>query len=182
MFFKLFKLIPKLVKRSLQLVVLGTGQPELETALRQAALKYPEQVAVRIEYDEQLSHLLEAGSDIFLMPSRFEPCGLNQIYSLRYGTPPIVRNTGGLADTVVDTSAVTLADGSANGFSFDKINPAALLGAIDRALACYADADTWHQLQASGMAADYSWSRSAKTYMALYAKLLNRTENAVGSR
>ena len=173
------KLIPKLVKRSLQLVVLGTGQPELETALRQAARKYPEQIGVRIEYDEQLSHLLEAGSDIFLMPSRFEPCGLNQIYSLRYGTPPIVRNTGGLADTIVDTSAVTLADGSANGFSFDKINPTALLAAIDRALDCYADADTWHQLQTSGMAADYSWSRSAKTYMALYTKLLNRTENVV---
>ena len=121
------KLIPKLVKRSLQLVVLGTGQPKLETALRQAALKYPGQIAVRIEYDEQLSHLLEAGSDIFLMPSRFEPCGLNQIYSLRYGTPPIVRNTGGLADTIVDTNAATLADGSANGFSFDKISPTALL-------------------------------------------------------
>jgi starch synthase len=174
------KLIPKLVNRSLQLVVLGTGQSELENALRHAARKYPEKISVRIGYDEQLSHLLEAGSDIFLMPSRFEPCGLNQIYSLRYGTPPVVRNTGGLADTIVDTNAATLADGSANGFSFDKINPIALLGAIDRALACYADADTWHQLQSSGMAADYSWSRSAATYMALYAKLLNRTESVVG--
>ena len=173
------KLIPKLVKRSLQLVVLGTGQPELETALRQAALKYPEQIAVRIEYDEQLSHLLEAGSDIFLMPSRFEPCGLNQIYSLRYGTPPVVRNTGGLADTIVDTGAATLAAGSANGFSFDKINPTALLGAIDRAMTCYADADTWHQLQRNGMAADYSWSLSATTYLALYAQVLKRAKNVV---
>ena len=171
------KLIPKLVKRSLQLVVLGTGQPKLETALRQAALKYPGQIAVRIEYDEQLSHLLEAGSDIFLMPSRFEPCGLNQIYSLRYGTPPIVRNTGGLADTIVDTNAATLADGSANGFSFDKISPTALLAAIDRAMDCYADTDTWRQLQTNGMAADYSWSQSAKAYMSLYAKVLNRAKS-----
>jgi starch synthase len=171
------KLIPGLVKRSLQLVVLGTGQPELETALRQAARKYPRQIAVRIDYDEQLSHLLEAGSDIFLMPSRFEPCGLNQIYSLRYGTPPVVRNTGGLADTIVDTSAATLADGSANGFSFEKMNPTALLSAIDRAVSCYADTDTWRQLQSNGMAADYSWSRSASTYVDLYAKVLNQAGN-----
>ncbi len=175
------KLVPKLAKRALQLVVLGTGQPELETALRQAAAKYPEQIAVRIEYDEQLAHLLEAGSDIFLMPSRFEPCGLNQIYSLRYGTPPVVRNTGGLADTIVDTSKTSLADGSANGFCFDKINATALLGAIDRALDCYSDTDTWERLQRNGMAAEYSWTRSAEAYMALYARILKRNENALNS-
>jgi starch synthase len=158
------------------MVVLGTGEAGLETALRQAAARYPEQIAVRIEYDEQLAHLLEAGSDIFLMPSRFEPCGLNQIYSLRYGTPPVVRNTGGLADTIVDTSKTSLADGSANGFCFDRINATALLGAIDRALDCYSNADTWEQLQRNGMAAEYSWTRSAAAYTKLYARILNRDE------
>ncbi|VAW80444.1 Glycogen synthase, ADP-glucose transglucosylase [hydrothermal vent metagenome] len=161
-------LIPTLIKRQLQLVILGTGDAELESSLREAADAYPQQIAVRIEYDESLSHLLEAGSDIFLMPSRFEPCGLNQIYSLRYGTPPVVRQTGGLADTVTDST----------GFSFDKISATALLKAIDRALASYADADTWQQLQQKGMSADFSWSRSAKMYLELYRQVLERRQTA----
>ncbi len=161
------KLIPELVKRQLQLVILGTGQAKLESSLRAAALAHPQQIAVRIEYDEKLSHLLEAGSDIFLMPSRFEPCGLNQIYSLRYGTPPVVRHTGGLADTVTDS----------NGFSFDKIDSAALLNAIDRALESYAETSGWQQLQRNGMAADFSWSRSARVYLELYEQVLSSTQN-----
>jgi starch synthase len=165
------KLIPQLIKRRLQLVVLGTGQPELETALRKAAAQHPEQIGVRIDYDEQLAHLLEAGSDIFLMPSRFEPCGLNQIYSLRYGTPPIVRRTGGLADTVTDASAENIAAGTANGFLFDDISASALLEAIDRALGCYSLPDVWTGLQSNGMAADFSWSRSAEDYLELYRRI-----------
>ncbi len=166
------KLIPLLIRRRLQLVVLGTGQPALEKALIRAARKYPEQIAVRIDYDEQLAHLLEAGADIFLMPSRFEPCGLNQIYSLRYGTPPIVRNTGGLADTVVDASDANLAAGTANGFVFDEIQADALLSAIDRALGCYAQPDVWTTLQRHGMTADFSWLRSAGDYLELYEKVV----------
>lgn len=166
------ELIPQLIKRRLQLVVLGTGQPALEKALRQAARDYPEQVAVRIDYDERLAHLLEAGADIFLMPSRFEPCGLNQLYSLRYGTPPIVRNTGGLADTVVDANDANLAADSANGFVFDEIKSAALLEAVDRALGCYAQPEVWAALLRRGMAADFSWSRSASDYQALYEKVI----------
>lgn len=162
------ELIPQLVKRRLQLVVLGTGQKALEQALREAARQYPEQIGVRIDYDEGLSHLLEAGADMFLMPSRFEPCGLNQIYSLRYGTPPIVRNTGGLADTVIDASAHNISAGTANGFVFDAISAESLLEAIDRALGCYAQPETWAGLQRTGMAEDYSWARSAAAYLALY--------------
>jgi len=166
------KLIPQLIKRRLQLVVLGTGQPALEKSLQQAALKYPDQIAVRVEYDEQLAHLIEAGADMFLMPSRFEPCGLNQIYSLRYGTPPIVRQTGGLADTVVDSDDCHRVAGSANGFSFQDITTAALLEGIDRALGCYAQPEAWASLQRNGMAADFSWTRSAEAYLALYDKII----------
>jgi starch synthase len=165
------KLIPQLIKRRLQLVVLGSGQPELEAGLRKAAQQYPEQIAVRIAYDEQLAHLLEAGSDIFLMPSRFEPCGLNQIYSLRYGTPPVVRRTGGLADTVTDASSANIAAGTANGFVFDDISAGSLLDAIDRALGCYTLPDVWTAMQAAGMSADFSWSRSAEAYLALYERI-----------
>lgn len=162
------KVIPQLMRRRLQLVVLGTGQPELEKSLRQAARQYPEQIGVRIEYDEQLAHLLEAGSDIFLMPSRFEPCGLNQIYSLRYGTLPIVRNTGGLADTVTDAGERNLAAGTATGFVFDKMDAESLLGAIDRTLSCYTRPEVWTALQTTGMNQDFSWSRSAEAYIRLY--------------
>ncbi len=165
------ELIPELIKRRLQLVVLGTGQPELEQALRTASQQYPEQIGVRIGYDEQLAHLLEAGSDLFLMPSRFEPCGLNQIYSLRYGTPPIVRRTGGLADTVSDADAANLAAGTANGFVFEQISAAALLEAIDRALGCYTQPQVWRALQSAGMSADFSWTRSAEEYLRLYQRI-----------
>jgi starch synthase len=166
------ELIPQLITRRLQLVVLGTGQPELEEGLRQAAQRYPEQIGVRIAYDEQLAHLLEAGSDMFLMPSRFEPCGLNQLYSLRYGTPPIVRNTGGLADSVVDASELNIAGGSANGFVFDGMDAESLLDAIDRALGCYTRPDRWRTLQTRGMSQDFSWSRSAGEYLRLYERVV----------
>jgi starch synthase len=116
----ILKIVPELVKQKAQLIVLGSGDSKLETGIRDAVKKYPKQVAAHIGYDEALSHHIEAGADMFLMPSRFEPCGLNQIYSQRYGTVPIVRNTGGLADTVTDTSADTLESKTATGFSFNK--------------------------------------------------------------
>lgn len=166
-------LIPELLQRPMQLVFLGTGEPELETALRQAARKHPSKIGVRIGYDEALAHLVEAGSDAFLMPSRFEPCGLNQLYSLRYGTPPIVRRTGGLADSVVDADAEHLRQGTATGFLFDKAAPPALLHAIDRALNLFAQQRVWKTLIERGMHEDFSWSRSATAYLDLYQRAIS---------
>ncbi|MFQ5644257.1 MAG: glycogen synthase GlgA, partial [Thiogranum sp.] len=167
----ILQLLPELLQRPMQLVILGTGQPALEEALRQAGNSHPEHIGVRIDYDEKLAHLIEAGSDSFLMPSRFEPCGLNQLYSLRYGTPPIVRRTGGLADSVVDASDHALAQHAATGFVFGAASPADLLHAIDRALALYARPEAWRQLMQTGMREDFSWTRSAAAYIDLYGRL-----------
>lgn len=166
------EILPQLMQRRLQLILLGSGEARLEAALRSAQAKYPQQLAVRIGYDEPLAHQIEAGADAFLMPSRFEPCGLNQLYSLRYGTLPIVRRTGGLADTVVDANYAAIEQGSATGFVFESASPAALLNAIDRALALYSQADIWSQVVRNAMAQDYSWTRSAKRYQALYRQLV----------
>ncbi len=167
----ILQLLPELLQRRLQLVILGTGQAALEDALRTAGRKYPDRLGIRIDYDEPLAHLLEAGADSFLMPSRFEPCGLNQLYSLRYGTPPIVRRTGGLADSVVDASEAALARHTASGFVFADASTADLLQAIDRALALYARPDAWKQLMLTGMREDFSWTRSAAAYIDLYTRL-----------
>ena len=161
-----------------QLVLLGTGDKGLETALSSLAERHPGQFSVRIGFDDGLAHLIEAGSDIFLMPSRFEPCGLNQMYSLRYGTPPLVRNTGGLADTVIDCNKVTLANGTANGFVFDDATPEALLGTIRRAVAAWHDKALWHTLQRNGMVLDFSWSNAATAYRAIYAKISLKKKTA----
>lgn len=118
-----------------------------------------------------MAHLIEAGADIFLMPSRFEPCGLNQIYSQRYGTVPIVRKTGGLADTVIDTLPETLDNHTATGLVFNEASPGTLMEAIKRSLILYSHPETWKQLQTNGMLKDYSWSKSAKQYLTLYSHL-----------
>jgi len=154
-----------------QLVVLGAGEPALEAALAAAAAANPSAIAVRIGFDEPLAHLIEAGADLFLMPSRFEPCGLNQMYSQRYGTPPVAHATGGLLDTIVDCTAATLADGTATGFLFAEATPAALLEAVERALAVYRDAKRWRQVQRAGMARDFGWGAAARRYAAIYAEL-----------
>jgi starch synthase len=151
-----------------QLVVLGSGDKVMEAGFRELAELYPGQVAVRIGFDEALAHRIEAGADCFLMPSRFEPCGLNQMYSLRYGTPPIVRATGGLADTVVDVSQATLADRSANGFVIADATPHALWLALERAAACWRDRRLWQRIQQNGMRRDFSWQHAARDYAALY--------------
>ncbi len=165
-------ILPLLMQRPLQLVMLGSGQPMLEAALRTAQAEYPDKLGVEIGYDETLAHRIEAGADVFLMPSRFEPCGLNQIYSLRYGTLPVVRRTGGLADTVVDVTYATLDSGSATGFLFNSATPAALLATIDRVLSLYAQRMSWTRVVKTCMAQDFSWTRSAKIYMQLYRKTL----------
>jgi len=143
----------------------------MQDALIALGARYPDRFAVVIGYDEALAHQIEAGGDIFLMPSRFEPCGLNEMYSLRYGTPPIVRATGGLADTVIDADARTIAAGTANGFVFDDVTAAALLATIDRAIAAWRDKALWRKIQRTGMTTDFSWERSAARYRALYEDL-----------
>jgi starch synthase len=154
-----------------QLVVVGTGEPEQEARFRELALRQPGSAGVFVGYDERLAHLVEAGADMFLMPSRFEPCGMNQMFSQRYGTPPIANATGGLLDSVVDCSAATLADGTASGFLMKDATAESLRAAITRALAVYSDRIRWRQLQRNGMDRDFSWGTSARRYLDLYAKL-----------
>jgi starch synthase len=163
--------LPQLMELPLQLALLGSGEAGYEDGLRRAAEKYPDKLAVTIGYDEPLAHRIEAGSDMFLMPSRFEPCGLNQLYSLRYGTVPIVRPVGGLSDTVVDATPETLEAGTATGVVFDAAQPAALIGALRRALALYADSRRWKRLALTGMQQDFSWRPSAGDYLELYDRL-----------
>jgi len=158
-----------------QLVVLGTGERALELRFTALAARLPGTVAAMIGFDEALAHRIEAGADIFLMPSRFEPCGLNQMYSLRYGTPPVVRATGGLADTVVDCTPDALAAGRATGFVFTDVESRALLDAVTRAAAAWRDQALWRKLQQTGMAQDFSWRHSAERYLALYRALLARS-------
>jgi starch synthase len=150
-------------------VLLGSGQVAYEQKLARLAKQHPQRVFVEIGYDEPLAHLIEAGADLFLMPSRFEPCGLNQMYSLRYGTPPVVFKTGGLADTVVDTNEATLKDASATGFVFDTPDVASFLDAIRRALDLYRQPKQWRRLQQTGMRQSFDWSESADRYLALYS-------------
>ncbi|HEY8219795.1 MAG TPA: glycogen synthase GlgA [Methylobacter sp.] len=163
--------LPEMLSHPMQFVLLGSGNKEFEQRLQEFAESHPDKISITIGYDETLAHLIEAGVDIFLMPSRFEPCGLNQIYSLRYGTVPVVRKTGGLADTVVDTLPETLHDNTATGFVFDEASPGALMEAIKRALIVYSYPKPWKQLQTNGMQKDYSWTKSAQQYVALYNQL-----------
>ncbi|SDW64913.1 glycogen synthase GlgA [Nitrosomonas oligotropha] len=169
----LIEIAPQLVKIPAQLIVLGSDQAQLEHQLSMLAQAHPGTIAVRIGFNEALSHLIEAGADCFLMPSRFEPCGLNQMYSQRYGTPPVVHATGGLLDTVVDCTPQTLANGSASGFVFDTMSAEHLLATIKRAAAAYHDKKIWHRLQKNGMAKDFSWHTSATAYREIYLSLLS---------
>ena len=152
---------------------LGSDQAELEHQFSTLVQTYPGSIAVRIGFDEGLSHLIEAGVDCFLMPSRFEPCGLNQMYSQRYGTPPIVHATGGLLDTVVDYNPSTLADGTASGFLFYPMQADTLLHTIQQAIRAYHNKKNWQRLQKNGMAKDFGWPASAATYRQIYLSLLS---------
>ena len=155
-----------------QWVILGTGDEHYERKLKHLGKTHSQRVAVRLEFSESLAHQIEAGADLFLMPSHYEPCGLNQLYSLRYGTVPLVRRTGGLADTVIDATSETLATGQANGFSFHVATAAALEETLNRALRMYkSQPKVWRQLVETGMAQDWSWERSARSYDQLYKNL-----------
>jgi starch synthase len=162
----------RIVAMPAQLLVLGTGDTAIERELSALAERHRGTIAFMRGFDEALSHLIEAGADIFLMPSRFEPCGLNQMYSQRYGTPPIVRRTGGLADSVVDCTAETLAAGTGSGFVFDEPTSDALLAAIARAVHAWHTPSLWRKIQRAGMAKDFSWNASARRYLGLYQSML----------
>jgi starch synthase len=162
------EIAPQLAALPAQLIVLGTGDKLIEERLQALARDYPESIHVRIAFDEGVAHRIEAGIDLFLMPSRFEPCGLNQMYSQRYGTPPIVCATGGLADSVIDCNSTTLAARTASGFVFHPPVAAALLGTVRRAVALYRDKAYWPILQRNAMDKDFTWDASARLYLEVY--------------
>ena len=152
-----------------QIAILGSGDPGLEWHVRGAAGAMPAQVAARIGYDEGLSHRIQAGCDALLVPSRFEPCGLTQLYAMRYGTVPVVRRTGGLADTVIDVDEGT----AGTGFVFDHADSDDLIGAVRRAVALFHQPDAWQTVMRTAMAQDFSWDRVARDYIALYGETLH---------
>ena len=159
--------LPKLLDGGAQLVVLGSGEADLERRYQQLAMRYPGRVSVSVRFDEGLSHQIMAGADIFLMPSRFEPCGLNQLYGMRYGTPSVVRRTGGLADSITDASLR-----SGTGFVFDEPSPANLYRTLSRAIEYYADTKKFREIQINGMRRDVGWRSSAQRYLELYETII----------
>jgi len=173
----IFNVIDRLMALPLQLVFLGSGEKRFETALRQAAEKYPQQIGVHIGYDEELAHQIEAGVDAFLMPSRFEPCGLNQLYSLRYGTLPIVHNVGGLTDTVKDATPANLAQKQSTGVVFYQPTEQALYDAIVRAHGLYNQPQVWTDIISTGMQQSFSWETSARQYITLYQSAIESRRN-----
>jgi len=163
----LIQSLPQLLRLNIQCVILGSGERDHEQSLRELQRRFPDKLAVTIGYDEDFAHQLEAGADMFCMLSRYEPCGLNQLYSLRYGTVPIVRRTGGLADTVVDAKE----GARGTGFVFDNTNQADFIDAMQRALARYSRPKQWQALAKRGMRRNYGWRQSAKHYLELYRKV-----------
>jgi len=161
--------LPELLKQDLMVVILGTGEEKYHRWLAQEASKYPGKLGVKIAFDNALAHLMEAGADMFLMPSRFEPCGLNQMYSLKYGTIPIVRATGGLADTVVQADPAV---GTGTGFLFTDYNPEAFAAVINAALKAFKNQKQWRKIVENAMSQDFSWERSASAYLNLYKLLV----------
>ncbi|HVW73636.1 MAG TPA: glycogen synthase GlgA [Rhizomicrobium sp.] len=155
-----------------RLAVLGTGEATLEARFRTAAARHPGRIGVAIGYDEKLSHLLQGGADAILIPSRFEPCGLTQLYGLAYGCVPVAARTGGLADTIIDANEAALINGVATGILFDEVNGESLIEGVRRAVALFGQKDVWRQVQQQGMRADFSWKRVGARYAELYRKVL----------
>lgn len=164
--------VPAVLQKGAQLIVLGTGESEIEESLTQLQGRYPGQVRAYFQFDEGLAHRIQAGADIFLVPSRYEPCGLTQLCSLRYGTVPIVRKTGGLADTVTGVSTDSIRQGTANGFVFSAPAPHALQQALAEAVRWYTNKQAWLRLVQAGMEQDVSWRKPAKQFEELYANLV----------
>jgi len=168
----LLQVIDHVVGSGARLALLGSGDKALEAGFAAAAARNPGRIGVRIGYDEGCSHRLQGGGDAILVPSRFEPCGLTQLYGLAYGCVPVVARTGGLVDTVVDANLAAIAAGAATGIQFNAVTPAALTDAIDRTVALYRQPAIWQAVQRAGMKSDFSWGRSGKAYADLYADLL----------
>ncbi len=168
------ELVPGLVERGAQLALLGSGDAGMEAAFRELAARWPASVGVRIGYDESLAHQLVAGGDVIMVPSRFEPCGLTQLYGLAYGTLPLVRRVGGLADTVTDSSLEAMDAGQATGFVFDEFSSAAMDVAVRRALALYRRRHDWQAVQHQAMARQHDWGVAARAYLGVYHAALGR--------
>jgi starch synthase len=166
-------IMPQLINQGCQFVILGSGDKALEASFTDLAKRFSDQVSMNIGYHEHLSHNIIAGADIFIMPSRFEPCGLNQLYGLAYGTPPIVTATGGLADSVTDTNDATFKNNTATGFVLKSVTSASLLTTIQRALKIWKDKTDWRKIQKNGMSREVSWEFSAQFYLDLYKKTLS---------
>jgi starch synthase len=169
--------------QNVQWVLLGTGESNYQEMLQNLAKRFPQKAAVRLEFSDPLAHQIEAGADIFLMPSRFEPCGLNQLYSLKYGTIPVVRGTGGLADSVTDLQEENLPGRTPTGFVFHDYSALTFSEALHRACNVYAQPDVWRRLMVNGMRQDWSWTQSARHYSDLYARIAaSRRQPQAGSR
>jgi starch synthase len=162
-----------------QWIVLGTGDDKYQSALTMLAERFPQRVATRLEFSNRSAHRIEAGADMFLMPSCYEPCGLNQLYSLKYGTVPIVRATGGLVDTITDANDKTIAAGTATGFQFSEYSPLALAEALRRACNAYAQPEVWRRIVQTGMRQDWSWTASARKYGDLYRTTANQVRRGM---
>lgn len=162
-----------------RLALIGTGDQGIEDAFADAAKRHPGRVGVKIGYDESLSHLLQGGSDAILLPSRFEPCGLTQLYGLRYGCVPIAAHTGGLADTIIDANEAALSAGVATGFLFENVSQDGLTHALSHAIHRYQDRSTWKSIQEQGMRMDFSWRRSGQRYAELYRRFIKAPEQAL---
>ncbi len=173
--------LPDLLRRDIHCVVLGAGDPTGHAFFEDLRRRHPDRFAARLGFDEAFAHRLEAGADLLLMPSRYEPCGLNQMYSHRYGTVPVVRETGGLADTVVDATDEAVRSGRATGFVFRECHPGAFRQAVDRALETFGDQARWNALVRTGMRQDWSWARSADRYLALFESLRPPVRRAAGA-
>ena len=180
-----FDLIAKIIEHwaqstNVQWAILGTGEPHYHDLLGRLANQYRSNIGVKLEFSNRLAHVVEAGSDMFVMPSLYEPCGLNQLYSLKYGTVPVVHSTGGLADTIADMTGENLATSRANGFSFYSYDPAALDSALGRAVDTYRnDRNAWNQLVQTGMQQDWSWGLSAEKYVQLYEQTVTRANDTI---
>ena len=168
------EIAPQLITLPAQLVLLGSGDVEMQRIALDLSHHYSGKISAYVGFNEALSHLIEAGADIFLMPSRFEPCGLNQMYSQRYGTPPVVHATGGLIDTVLDCNAISLKQGVASGFVFHNMDTSSLLATVRRAATAYHDKKIWRALQHDCMAKNFGWNQSATAYHDIYTQLIRR--------
>src|SRR5262249_14772154 len=170
----LLEALPQTLPRGVQLALLGSGDARLESGFTALAATYPQSIAVRLGYDEPIAHRIIAGADVMLVRSRFEPCGLTQLYALHYGTLPLVRSVGGLADTVVDANDSTLANGTATGFAFAAATATDLLGAVQRAEQLFHSPAAWQKMMNQALAQDFSWHKAATEYNAIYEELQAR--------